>query len=46
MSFDVIYSYLIDLTWFFLGSWVILLAAAYFAAFSRDGIHERAKGMK
>ena len=34
MSFDVLYSYLIDLTWFFLGSWVVLLATAGVVAFS------------
>jgi len=36
MSFDVVYSYLIDLTWFFLGSWVVLLAAVYVLAFAGE----------
>lgn len=38
MSFDEIYSYLIGLTWFFLGGWVVLLATAYLMAFNNDGI--------
>jgi len=36
MNVDVVYSYLIDSVYFFLGSWVILLLAAYVAAFGRD----------
>ncbi len=36
MNFDQMYSYLIDVTWFFLGTWVLLLLAAYAAAFGRD----------
>jgi hypothetical protein len=36
MNFDVVYSYLIDSTWFFLGSWVILLITASLVAFRRD----------
>ena len=33
MKFDVVWSYLIDSTFFFLGSWVVLLLAAGVAAF-------------
>lgn len=36
MNFDILYSYLIDVTWVFLGSWVALLAAAYVVVFGRD----------
>ena len=36
MSFDLAYSFLIALTWFFLGSWVVLLATAYVLAFTGD----------
>jgi len=36
MNFDLLYSYLIDSTWFFLGSWLIILLAASFVAFRRD----------
>jgi hypothetical protein len=36
MTFDTMYSCLIDLTWFFLGSWVVLLVSAYVLAFSKD----------
>ena len=43
MSFDVMYTYLIDLTWFFLGSWIVLLAAAYLLAFPGDRIRESPK---
>jgi hypothetical protein len=46
MSVDAVYSYLIDLTWFFLGSWVVLLAAAYVVAFAGDRIHGSAKDGK
>ncbi|HYA23451.1 MAG TPA: hypothetical protein VEF05_04780 [Terriglobales bacterium] len=46
MSFDVAYSYLIDLTWFFLGGWVLLLATAYVLAFTGDGIGGTAKDDK
>lgn len=38
MSFDVLYSYLIDLAWFFLGSWVVLLATAGIVAFSNRAV--------
>ena len=34
MSFDVVYSYLIDPTWFFLGGWILLLATAYVLVFN------------
>ncbi len=37
MNFDVVYSWLIDSTWLFLGSWVVLLLAACVIAFRRDG---------
>lgn len=40
MSFDAMYSYLIGLTWFFLGSWVVLLATAYIMAFNGDWSQE------
>jgi hypothetical protein len=43
MSFDAAYSYLIDLTWFFLGGWVLLLATAYVLAFADDRTRETAK---
>jgi hypothetical protein len=33
MSVDGVYSYLIDSTWLFLGSWVALLVTAAVAAF-------------
>jgi len=36
MNFDLVYSYLIDSTWFFLGSWVIMLVVASLVAFRRD----------
>lgn len=36
MNFDLMYGYLIDVTWFFLGTWVLLLLAAYAATFVRD----------
>jgi hypothetical protein len=36
MSFDAVYSYLIGLTWFFLGGWVLLLATAYVLVFTGD----------
>jgi len=36
MNFELLYSYLIDATWVFLGSWVALLIAAYVATFGRD----------
>ena len=36
MNADLVYSYLIDSTWFFLGSWVVLLLTAGVVAFA-DG---------
>ncbi|MGA8153096.1 MAG: hypothetical protein WB952_19250 [Terriglobales bacterium] len=36
MNFDSLYAYLIDSTWFFLGSWVIMLVAASLVAFRQD----------
>jgi hypothetical protein len=38
MSLDVLFSYLIDSSWFFLGSWVAVLLVAYIAAFRRDSV--------
>jgi hypothetical protein len=46
MSFDEAYSLLIALTWFFLGSWVVLLATASVLAFTGDRIRETAKDTK
>jgi hypothetical protein len=46
MSFDAIYSYLIGLTWFFLASWVLLLATAYIIAFNSDWIQKITKDTK
>jgi len=34
MDVDLVYSYLIDFTWFFLGSWVVLLLTAGVVAFA------------
>lgn len=34
MNVDVVYSYLIDLTWFFVGVWVLLLTTAAIVAFA------------
>jgi len=36
MNFDLMYSYLIDSTWFFLGSWAIILAVASLLAFREE----------
>ena len=36
MSFEIVYSYLIDATVFFLGSWVVFLLAAYARAFGGE----------
>jgi hypothetical protein len=33
MDVDLVYSYVIDSTWFFLGSWVVLLVTAGVVAF-------------
>ncbi|MGA8493135.1 MAG: hypothetical protein WB711_22120 [Terriglobales bacterium] len=40
MDADRVYSYLIDSTWFFLGSWVVLLLTAGVAAFA-DRVESR-----
>jgi hypothetical protein len=37
MDVDLVYSYFIDSTWFFLGSWVVLLATAGLIAFTPIG---------
>ena len=37
MNADLVYSYLIDSTWFFLGSWVVLLLTAGIVAFAPTG---------
>lgn len=37
MDADLVYSYLIDSTWFFLGSWVVLLLTAGVVAFAPIG---------
>lgn len=34
MNVDIVYSYLIDLTWLFLGVWVLLLTTAAIVAFT------------
>jgi hypothetical protein len=34
MNVEMVYSYLIDSTWFFLGSWVVLLLTAGVVAFA------------
>jgi hypothetical protein len=34
MDVDLVYSYVIDSTWFFLGSWVVLLLTAGVVAFA------------
>ena len=34
MNVDLVYSYLIDLTWLFLGVWVLLLTTAAIVAFA------------
>jgi hypothetical protein len=36
MDADLMYRYLIDSTWFFLGSWVLLLLGACVMAFRPD----------
>ncbi|HXZ31906.1 MAG TPA: hypothetical protein VEH30_06465 [Terriglobales bacterium] len=46
MSSDVLYSYLIDLTWFFLSSWVVLLAAACLVAFNGDWLQRTTRNLK
>jgi hypothetical protein len=37
MDVELVYSYLIDSTWFFLGSWVVLLLTAGVVAFGPAG---------
>jgi hypothetical protein len=34
VNVDIVYSYLIDLTWLFLGVWVLLLTTAAIVAFT------------
>jgi hypothetical protein len=34
MNVDLVYSYLIDSTWFFLSAWVLLLSTAAILAFA------------
>ena len=46
MSFDSLYSYLIDATWLFLGSWIVLLTAAYILAFNSDWSEKASKNAK
>jgi hypothetical protein len=46
MSFDALYSYLIDATWLFLGSWIVLLAAASIVAFNSDWPEKAGKNAK
>jgi hypothetical protein len=41
MSFEVVYSCLIDAAVFFLGSWVVFLLAAYSRAFGSDTRHQK-----
>ena len=37
MDVELLYSFLIDSTWFFLGSWVVLLLMAGVVAFDSTG---------
>jgi len=46
MSFDALYSYLIEATWLFLGSWIVLLTAAYVIAFNSDWFEKIGKDPK
>ena len=44
MNLEMVYSYLIDSTWFFLGGWVVLLLTAgvvVFAPRERDAVSRR-----
>jgi hypothetical protein len=44
MNLEMIYSYLMHSTWFFLGAWVVLLLTAGVAAFApieRDAVPRR-----
>ncbi len=36
MSFDVMYSWVMDSTWFFLSAWMLLLLGAGLRAFRQD----------
>ena len=36
MNIEAVSSYVVDTTWFLLGSWVVLLAAASVVAFRHD----------
>jgi hypothetical protein len=38
MNIEAVSSYVIDTTWFFLGSWVVALLAASVAAFRGDRV--------
>jgi hypothetical protein len=38
MDLDFLYSCVIDSTWFFLATWLMVLLGAYVAAFRRDSI--------
>lgn len=46
MSFDAAYAYLIDLAWFFLGGWVLLLVMAYVLAFAPDEFPETVRNTR
>ncbi|MBV8050248.1 MAG: hypothetical protein JOZ80_03615 [Acidobacteriaceae bacterium] len=46
MPFDSLYSLLIDATWLFLGSWIVLLTAAYILAFNGDRADKARKNAK
>jgi hypothetical protein len=37
MDVELVYSYVIDFSWFFLGSWVLLLVTAALLAFTPIG---------
>jgi hypothetical protein len=44
MNLEMVYSYLIDSTWFFLGGWVVLLLTAGVVAFTpteQDSVSRR-----
>jgi hypothetical protein len=46
LTFDSMYSYLMDVTWFFLGTWVVLLTTASIVAFSSDWPQTTGKATK
>jgi len=46
MNPDALYSYLIDLTWFFLTSWIVLLATAYVMAFNDNWLQRITRGLR